>query len=308
MGILSKLIKLLGIYMLLKLTYKVVVVTYELQYLEELNLPDRYGLNSWAAVTGGTSGIGYEFAKQLAQRNFNIVLIARNPNKLNQRAKELETTYKVQVQTIEADFTKNTNVEFYEKIVEKLNKLDLSIMVNNVGQKVNRLVDHSPEDIRDMVITNTLPQTMFTKLLIEKFQERRTLSNKQIGGAFIDVSSVSSINTHYKQALYHGSKAFSWYLTIGQSIDFRGDIDFQSVMPWFTSTNMTNNPKQDILIASPADTVSGSLKCLGQKNQTFGARSHVAYGEFVRFMFEFLPRKLVNDICWDWIMRIAAYY
>ncbi len=45
--------------------------------------PDRYGHNSWAIVTGASDGIGKEFALDLARRGFNIVLISRSINKLN---------------------------------------------------------------------------------------------------------------------------------------------------------------------------------------------------------------------------------
>ena len=50
---------------------------------------ERYGENSWAVVTGSTDGIGKACAKHLARQGFNIVLISRNLQKLNNTAKEL---------------------------------------------------------------------------------------------------------------------------------------------------------------------------------------------------------------------------
>ena len=50
---------------------------------------ERYGVDSWAVVTGSTDGIGKACAKHLARQGFNIVLIARNLEKLNATAKEL---------------------------------------------------------------------------------------------------------------------------------------------------------------------------------------------------------------------------
>ena len=51
---------------------------------------ERYGPNSWAIVTGSTDGIGKEVAKYLAHQGFNIVLISRSLEKLNNTAIELQ--------------------------------------------------------------------------------------------------------------------------------------------------------------------------------------------------------------------------
>ena len=51
---------------------------------------ERYGVDSWAVVTGSTDGIGKACAKHLASQGFNIVLVARNLEKLNATAKELQ--------------------------------------------------------------------------------------------------------------------------------------------------------------------------------------------------------------------------
>lgn len=50
---------------------------------------ERYGKDSWAVVTGSSDGIGLAFAKNLAQRGFNIVLMARNLDKLNKCAADI---------------------------------------------------------------------------------------------------------------------------------------------------------------------------------------------------------------------------
>ena len=49
----------------------------------------RYGAGTWVAITGGSDGIGFAFAKEFARRGFNIVLIARTQSKLEASAKSL---------------------------------------------------------------------------------------------------------------------------------------------------------------------------------------------------------------------------
>ena len=53
------------------------------------HLTERYGRGSWAIITGASDGIGLEMAKELARKSFNIVLIARNPTKLETCAKQI---------------------------------------------------------------------------------------------------------------------------------------------------------------------------------------------------------------------------
>jgi len=54
---------------------------------QRLSLKERFG--SWAAVTGSSDGIGKEYAKELARQGINVVLIARNKEKLEAVAKEI---------------------------------------------------------------------------------------------------------------------------------------------------------------------------------------------------------------------------
>lgn len=58
------------------------------------NLQKRYGQNSWAMITGSTSGIGAGFATQLAKENFNLVLVGRSTQKLDAQKRELGEKFK----------------------------------------------------------------------------------------------------------------------------------------------------------------------------------------------------------------------
>jgi 17beta-estradiol 17-dehydrogenase / very-long-chain 3-oxoacyl-CoA reductase len=51
-------------------------------FREPLDFKDRYGAGSWVLVTGGSEGIGYEYAREFAARSFNIILVSRSLEKL----------------------------------------------------------------------------------------------------------------------------------------------------------------------------------------------------------------------------------
>ncbi len=78
----KRLIFALGTFQAARFSYNVGYEVYARNYREPYNLKDRYGENSYAVVTGSTDGLGKSYAKELARRGLNVVLVARNEEKL----------------------------------------------------------------------------------------------------------------------------------------------------------------------------------------------------------------------------------
>merc|ERR1711974_141662 len=93
------------------------------------NFPKEYG--SWAVVSGCSKGIGLYYAKELAQRGMNLVLIDRKAELLKKIANEIHTEYGVKVEVIVADFGKGSSI--YKDIEAGLVGKDIGVLVNNVG-------------------------------------------------------------------------------------------------------------------------------------------------------------------------------
>jgi short-subunit dehydrogenase len=83
-----------------------------------------------ALVTGASSGIGAEFARQLAGRGYDLVLVARRKDRLDAVAEEVSAANGVQTEVIEADLSKKAGVA---SVVERLNQGDITVLVNNAG-------------------------------------------------------------------------------------------------------------------------------------------------------------------------------
>lgn len=83
----------------------------------------------WAVVTGSTDGIGKAYAMELAKKNFNVVLISRSQNKLDEVAKEIGEKFDhIEVRTISFDFT-NANLADYEtQIFDRLKDVEIGIL------------------------------------------------------------------------------------------------------------------------------------------------------------------------------------
>ena len=85
-----------------------------------------------ALVTGGTSGLGAEFARALARRGFDLVLVARNPARLETMAADLRASAGVSVDTLAADLGDRADVaRVVDRITDDARPIDL--LVNNAG-------------------------------------------------------------------------------------------------------------------------------------------------------------------------------
>ncbi len=85
-----------------------------------------------ALITGASSGLGEEFAKQLASQGYNLVLVARSEGKMNQLAETLRQSEKVQVAVIAADLASS---EAVARVVDEVNRRNIRVdlLVNNAG-------------------------------------------------------------------------------------------------------------------------------------------------------------------------------
>ena len=88
-----------------------------------------------ALITGASSGIGRDYARYLAQRDYDLVITARRAPRLNQLAKELEKAYGTKVTVITADMAKpDTPTKLAAEIKKK--KINIDYLVNNAGYGV----------------------------------------------------------------------------------------------------------------------------------------------------------------------------
>ena len=79
-------------------------------------------------ITGASSGIGRDMAREFAERKYDLVLVARDEKRLNELKTELEVKYKINVKTVEKDLSEEENcISLYEE-----NK-NIDILVNNAG-------------------------------------------------------------------------------------------------------------------------------------------------------------------------------
>ena len=88
--------------------------------------------NKYTLITGGSEGIGFELARLFAKDKNNIILVARNEEKLLRAKNKLEDEFEVEVKIIVCDLSKNDEVDKLIKAVDE-NNLSVDNLINNAG-------------------------------------------------------------------------------------------------------------------------------------------------------------------------------
>nr|XP_053650231.1 very-long-chain 3-oxoacyl-CoA reductase-B-like [Cherax quadricarinatus] len=155
----------------------------------------------WAVVTGATDGIGRAYAFELARLGLKVVLVSRNPFKLQNVAAEINSKYGVDTKIIDVDFTKE---DIYERLESEVGKLDVGVLVNNVGMSYDfpeYFTDISDcQEMCDRLINcNIKSLTHMTRIVLPGMVERKR-------GVIMNLSSLSSIIPAPLLAVYGATK------------------------------------------------------------------------------------------------------
>lgn len=180
-----------------------------------------------ALVTGGTSGIGAEFARALAARGHDLVLVARDPERLADTATELTERYRVEVEVLPADLGDRGDTIRVAKRLESAER-PVDILINNAGHGVRTR----------MTVEDTTPQEqaidlMIRAVLILSAAAGRTMRTRG-HGAIINVSSTAGYVT---MGSYSAIKA--WVTTYTESLanELRGSgVQVTALCPGWVRT------------------------------------------------------------------------
>jgi hypothetical protein len=155
---------------------------------------------STCLVTGASSGIGAEFARQLAAKGYGVFLVARREDRLRELAAEIEREHGVKTEIQAADLMDAGAVERLPGQVAERG-LDIQILVNNAGFTTVGDVHANPERQIGMIRVNCEALVALTAAFLPGMVERGR-------GAIINVASTASFQPIPAQAVYAASKAF----------------------------------------------------------------------------------------------------
>jgi 17beta-estradiol 17-dehydrogenase / very-long-chain 3-oxoacyl-CoA reductase len=268
--------------------YRLLLWIYRVTLRKRLDFKSRYGEGSWALITGATDGIGKGFTFSLAKEGFNIIQVSRSPEKLKTCEEELRFKYpSIKVVSLPFDFSKKVQLNDYSSdFSEILSKYDVSILVNNVGTgEVSSFLDLPIDSVYNTLVVNTLPQTLLTRMFVEKFLKREKRS------AIINLSSVAAVGFIPNFALYSSTKVFNLYLSRGLEGEMRNKVDFLCVKPFGVDSNLSKM-KKSLFVISAQECSEGSLDCLGYESEISGNWNH----DIQSFFFSLIPTYLITLI------------
>jgi hypothetical protein len=214
-----------------------------------------------AVVTGASAGIGEAFARALASRGFDLVLVARRRARLARLARELGPQHGAGVEVVAADLTRETALRALEARLEREARLEL--LVNNAGRGEFGALWETPRDAVDAEVRlNALALLRLAHAALRPMVARRR-------GAVINVSSTAAFVPCPHYAVYGATKLFVNGLTEALHEELRGTgVRVQALCPGLTQTEIFEAAGVDVsslpgfLWMTPEAVVEASLAAL----------------------------------------------
>jgi len=242
----------------------------------------RYGV---VCITGATDGIGKSMALEFAKRGFKLLLISRNPEKLQKTKQELTLlTNNSSIEFQAVDF-KFFHREVDRQLAEITDKHKISVLVNNVGiATMKNILDLSYEEVEDMIGVNTYPMTMLTRELLPFFERRYSETNQR--SLVINMSSTVEATYFPTSSVYSATKRYNRVLSEGLRVENKRYLDVATVEPGLVLTSgAQQGSTSGIPLSVLPDTYASSLLNSLHSGVNYGHWKH----KLVGFMFESLP-------------------
>jgi len=190
-----------------------------------------------ALVTGATSGLGAEFARQLAERGQDLVIVARDTDRLKETAERLHATYGVEVEVLTADLADR---ELLAAVADRIADAGrpISTVVNNAGfaRRTSVLSDHDGEEERALDV--------MVRAVLVLSQAAAQAMRAQGRGRIVNVSSVAGFAA---MGSYSAIKSWVTTFTEALSVELAGTgVTATAVCPGFVHTEFHQRADLDM--------------------------------------------------------------
>lgn len=219
---------------------------------------NKYG--PWALVTGASSGMGVEFARQIAGQGLNLVLVARRKERLESIAAEINKKHPVDIKIISADLTSKEGIA---RVKSETSALQIGLLVNNAGREDSGyFVDTPLEELEKTMDLNCRAPLLLTHHFAGKMVADRR-------GGIINLASIVAFQGVPLIANYSATKAYDLIFSESLSSELKiHNIDVLAAAPGFTDTELSPNfdfSGTPINPLKPYFVVNEAIRSLGKK-------------------------------------------
>ena len=184
-----------------------------------------------ALVTGASSGIGRDIARELAKRNIDLIIVSRDEEKLNEVKNSISN---VEIEVIAKDLSNTENCkELYEQVKDE----QIDILINNAGFGVfGEFTESSLEKEVNMINTNVVAMHVLTKLFLKDMKQKEK-------GYILNVASIAGFMPGPLMASYYASKAYVVRLTQALREELnkeKSNVKLSVLCPGPVNTNFNN--------------------------------------------------------------------
>ena len=184
-----------------------------------------------ALITGASTGIGAVYADRLAKRGYDLILAARNFDRLKELAARLARETGVKIEPVKIDLTDRSDLAVLEKRLSE--DSSITLLVNNAGMSVNGgTLEADPAQIEQMLALNVLAPTLLTKAAAVAFAARKS-------GAIVNIGSVTALLPEMFPGAYSATKSFMLTFSQGLEVELKPHgVTVQAVLPGATRTEI----------------------------------------------------------------------
>lgn len=190
--------------------------------------------DSYALVTGASSGIGYQYAREMGSRGYRLIIVSNEPDELSSKAELLRSDFGVEVIDVAMDLgVQSAAQELYDFCTER--RLEVEVLINNAG------VYHDRDFLEDSEAFNSLILNLHVytpAMLVFHFGKDMESRGK---GYILNMSSITSDMAIQRMATYSSTKAFLKNFSRSTHIElFRKGVYVTCVRPGAVATGLYN--------------------------------------------------------------------
>jgi len=243
----------------------------------------------WALVTGASSGIGEVFARQLAAKGMNLVLIARREDRLRRLAEELCKAHGIETRIVALDLTAG---DFLPTVEKATHDLEIGLLINNAGVLYSgRFLDHDLQDELNQLNLNTRAVLILAHHFGRKMRERRR-------GGVIFLASTVAFGGVPGMSAYAASKAHALSFAEGFAREVQSDgIAVLALCPGPTTTDIWPEGATPTLPMRPEAVAEIALRKLGKRTTVVTG----LLNRLITFSTRFAPR-WINSLIFGFVV------